>query len=96
MQTHRFPVIAGDGSLLAVSRSTHGVDLFDPRNGDLLAIVDHPDPRAIGWIAIDGTGSRLAVNGNQHHIQLWDLRKLREELAKLGLDWPTPPAGSSQ
>jgi WD40 repeat protein len=91
VQTHRFPAIAGDGSLLAVSRTTHGVDLFDPANGSLLATVDHPDPRAIGWIALDGTGSRLAVNGSQHHIQLWDLRKLREELSALGLDWPTSP-----
>lgn len=91
VQTHRFLAIAGDGSLLAVSRSTHGVDLFDPANGSLLATVDHPDPRAIGWIAMDGTGSRLAVNGNQHNIQLWDLRKLREELSTLGLDWPTGP-----
>ncbi len=36
-------------------------------------------------------GTRLAVNGNQHNIQLWDLRTLMSALANLQLDWPMPP-----
>lgn len=85
------PAISGDGRTLAVARLTHGMDLFYPASGALLATVDHPDPRTIGWLALDSTGSRLVVKGSLGNIQLWDLRRLREELRAPGLDWPAPP-----
>ncbi len=91
IHVHQFVALAGNGTLLAVSRSSHGVDLFDPATGNPLATIEHPDARAIGWLALDYAGSRLAINGSQHNIQLWDFRKLRDALGKLHLDWPAPP-----
>ena len=91
IKQHQYPALSGDGRLLAISRLTHGVDLFDPSTGNLLATIDHPDARSIGWLALDGSGSRLAINGSEHIIQLWDLRQLRTKLQELQLDWPSPP-----
>ena len=42
-------------------------------------------------------GSRLAVACGTHVIQLWDLRRIRNQLSTMGLDWstrPYPPAGA--
>jgi WD40 repeat protein len=89
--THSFPEISGDGTLLAIARRDHGVELYTSATGQLLATIDHPDARSIGWIALDHSGARLAINGNGCNIQLWDLRKLRGELHTLGLDWPAAP-----
>ena len=90
-KVYNFLAISGDGQTLAISRSIHGVDLFDPATGEILATIDHPDARAIGWLALDDAGSRLAINGSQHNIQLWDLRRLRRELQARHLDWSAPP-----
>jgi hypothetical protein len=35
-------------------------------------------------------GNRLAVSG-PNVVHLWDLRRIREQLAKLGLNWDAPP-----
>ena len=91
LQVYNYPVLSGDGHTLAISRNSHGVDLIDPTTGALLATLDHPDARSIGWLALDHTGSRLAINGSQYNIQLWDLHRLRTSLATLHLDWSAPP-----
>jgi tetratricopeptide (TPR) repeat protein len=37
-------------------------------------------------------GSRLILTaGRPAHVRVWDLRLLRSELAKMGLDWDAPP-----
>ena len=36
-------------------------------------------------------GDRLAVATNGDHVQLWDLRLIRQQLAAMGLDWDQPP-----
>ncbi len=89
-QIHRHVALSGDGRTLAFSRVAHGVDLVDPLTGQPLATIDDPDARAICWLALDHTGSHLAVNGSQQQIQLWNLSRLREELHTLHLDWPAP------
>ena len=36
-------------------------------------------------------GSQLAAVQHDQQVQLWDLRLLRQELAKMHLDWDMPP-----
>jgi len=48
-------------------------------------------PILASWLAFSPSGTQLAVATEAHVIQLWDLRKLRQQLAELGLDWDQPP-----
>jgi WD40 repeat protein len=53
-------------------------------------ILQLPDPhlnRAIPYFTPDGTRLITLSNGIVRGIHIWDLRLLRQELAKLGLDW---------
>ena len=37
-------------------------------------------------------GTELVIyNNDSHSIHVWDLRKIRKELSKMGLDWDLPP-----
>jgi hypothetical protein len=40
-------------------------------------------------------GTRLAATTDYNVLVLWNLRRIREELAALGLDWEMPPHPSS-
>jgi hypothetical protein len=48
------------------------------------------------WVEPEPDGTRLAVATQHNLIALWDLRRLREELTALGLDWDMPPYPPTQ
>jgi WD40 repeat protein len=81
--------VAPDG-LLVVASTMSGVSLLDPTTLSEVAALASPEPGLILGLHFSPDGSTLAVvtSGTVH---LWDLRKLREELAGLGLDWDRPP-----
>jgi WD40 repeat protein len=84
-----------DGRLMALARSQWLVSLIDPASGQELARMEHPDPQLVSALAFSPSGTQLAVATEGHVIQLWDLRKLRQQLAALKLDWdqaPLPPS----
>jgi WD40 repeat protein len=80
-----------DGRLMALARSQWLVSLIDPANGQELARLEHPDPQLVSALAFSPSGTQLAVATEGHVIQLWDLRRLRQQLAALKLDWDQPP-----
>jgi signal transduction histidine kinase len=84
---------ARDGALMAIARSQDAVQLLDVVSGEEIATLAAPDPLAITGLRLSADGSTLAVPGPDARIQLWDLRALRGELAKLGLDWGAPLRG---
>jgi WD40 repeat protein len=45
----------------------------------------------VSALAFSPSGTQLAVATEGHVIQLWDLRRLRQQLAALKLDWDQPP-----
>jgi serine/threonine protein kinase/WD40 repeat protein len=82
-----------DGRLLAVVDGRKRVQLYDvaglpPRR---LATLEIPGSANVSGLSLSPDGARLAANTEQHVIALWDLRRLRQELAALDLDWETPP-----
>jgi WD40 repeat protein/tRNA A-37 threonylcarbamoyl transferase component Bud32 len=81
--------VAPDGTL-AVAYTMNDVRLLDADTFRELATLQSPDPRLIAGLQFSPDGTHLAAfsTGNIH---LWDLRRLREELAGLGLDWDRPP-----
>jgi signal transduction histidine kinase len=52
-------------------------------------MLESPVPQFVSRLAFSPSGNQLAVATETPFIQVWDLRWLREELTKLGLDWGT-------
>ncbi len=85
-----------DGRLMALAVTRTLVQLRDPVTGENLAELDSSRPQMISALAFNPSGTQLAVLGETHSLQLWDLRSLRRELATLGLDWDPPsPSGAT-
>jgi WD40 repeat protein len=80
-----------DGSLFACSVSPSAVRLFDTTSWNELATLTAPAPVYGSAMCFSADGCRLALGSMSPAIQLWDLRLIREELAKMGLDWDAPP-----
>jgi WD40 repeat protein len=78
-----------DGNVMAIARSRWLVQLIDTATGRELAALEQPDAQTVGWLAFNPDGTQLAVASDVVHV--WDLRKLREELVALKLDWDRPP-----
>ena len=78
-----------DGRLMAIARSRWLVQLLEAGTGREIASLEAPHEQAINWLAFSPSGTRLAVASDAVHV--WDLRRLRAELAELKLDWDQPP-----
>jgi len=67
------------------------IRLVDPATGREFARVDHPEQDPARWLCFSGDGVHLAsVIWSQQSTHVWDLRAIRAELARLGLDWDLP------
>ena len=82
---------APDGRLLALARSTLEVQLLDPHTSRQVARLPSPSPQIISCLCFSPDSSRLAVATEAGTVELWDLRRIRQELAEMGLDWDLPP-----
>jgi WD40 repeat protein/serine/threonine protein kinase/tetratricopeptide (TPR) repeat protein len=80
-----------DGRLLAVCDSPYVVKLFAPTDGRQLAALEAPNLHPIAHLCFSPDGSQLAAACTTHVVQVWDLRRLRRQLAAMGLDWESPP-----
>ena len=81
-----------DTRLLAVRKSAAEVQLLSPEDGREIARL--PGNRL--WpLCFSPDGTLLAVVEDEARVRLWDLRLLRQELAKLNLDWDLPPYPSA-
>jgi hypothetical protein len=77
-----------DGKLLALELAAARVQLVDPATGHgQHAALEHYDARPVHALAFSVDGAQLAVGCNGHVVQLWNIRRIRDHLAKLGLDW---------
>jgi eukaryotic-like serine/threonine-protein kinase len=84
------PIDVGSDGVLAVAVSASDAGLLEPDTLEEIATLTAPDPRLCPLIWFNPDASVLVV-GSAGTINLWDLRRLREELALLGLDWDRPP-----
>ncbi|MCU0962855.1 MAG: WD40 repeat domain-containing serine/threonine protein kinase [Pirellulaceae bacterium] len=85
-----FRCFSPDGQL-AIDLHRRGATLREFRTGRKLGTLSLPDLPSV-WHATftpDGTGVVLSSN-EQRVCYVWDLRRLSEELAALGLDWDSP------
>ena len=86
--TARGPLtFSADGKLLAIVHTRTLIVLLAYPGLRELAALELPHPEEVECLAFDPAGTRLAAGCARHHVALWDLRQLRGELARLGLDW---------
>jgi eukaryotic-like serine/threonine-protein kinase len=83
-------VFAPDGVTLAIAHEGRAVRLVDARSGEELAILPAPDLPKVDRLCFSSDGGRLACAVEKAGVQLWDLRRIRAELADMGLDWDLP------
>jgi WD40 repeat protein len=83
---------APDGKLLAITYAPGRVHLIDRATGQRLAKLEATTPAHLDQLAFSPDGTRLAASSNGSHlILIWDLRRVRQTLAALNLDWDLPP-----
>jgi WD40 repeat protein len=80
-----------DGRLLALVQGRNRIHLHDAATLRQLATLEVPGPADLWGLSLSPDGTRLAANTDYNVIALWDLRRLRQELAALDLDWEMPP-----
>lgn len=85
---------ACEGRLLALVDGRNRIHLYDAATLPLrrLATLETPEgPATLVGLSLSPDGTRLAATTDYNVIALWDLRRLRQELAALDLDWDMLP-----
>jgi len=78
--------------LLAVAGDDGAVRLVNPDTGREYARLEDPDQDRAFDLSFNADGTQLIVSNNDSQsIHVWDLRAIRKQLAKMGLDWDLPP-----
>ncbi len=81
-----------DGKLLAVDTAYGAVRLVSPDTGREFARLEDPNQDRAFYLSFNADGTQLvATNNDSQSIHVWDLRAIREQLARMGLDWDLPP-----
>jgi hypothetical protein len=78
-----------DGTLAIVGQTNGVCRLVEVAGGRELARLEDPDQTS-GPAAFTPDGTRMVVAA-RNGLRLWDLRPVRAELGKLGLNWDAPP-----
>jgi WD40 repeat protein/serine/threonine protein kinase/Tfp pilus assembly protein PilF len=78
-----------DGTLLAAARARSTVQLRDA-SGNELATLPCPEGQEVFGLRFSADGTLLAVACDNQIVHVWDLARLRRELARLHLDWESP------
>jgi WD40 repeat protein/tetratricopeptide (TPR) repeat protein len=88
---------APDGDVLALDMGTGVIRLVNPHTGRELARLDDPNQDRAHYLTFTPDGKQLVtVSTESQSIHVWDLQRIRAELAKLGLDWDALPFPSVQ
>jgi WD40 repeat protein len=89
----RFPPamrFSPDGRMLALCDKWRSIKLIKPGTGEELATLEAPVSWNISRLSFNHDASLLAVAGSDPEIHIWNLRLIRQQLAKMGLDWDLP------
>jgi len=81
--------LSAAGQLAVVGQGGGIYRLVERATGRELARLEDPDQVTAGAV-FTPDGTRLVIAG-EDGLRVWDLRRIRAELARLGLDWDAPP-----
>ena len=76
-----------DGKMLALAYSIAVVRLVSPETGQTLAQIEPQPENEIVAFAFSPDSSKLAINRVGAPTQIWNLKRIREQLVPLRLDW---------
>jgi WD40 repeat protein len=79
--------ISPDNSMVAWTPKSSLLQLLDARTGEEILTLDYPSRRYITHLAFSPDGEWLAEASNKHAIHLWNLRRMRNQLKAMRLDW---------
>jgi tetratricopeptide (TPR) repeat protein len=85
------PVFSPNGRLVVMSSSLHQIRLAETATGRVLAHLSTLQPLAATPLAFSPDGTRLIARTNRRTALMWDLRRVREQLRRIDLDWDQPP-----
>jgi serine/threonine protein kinase/WD40 repeat protein/tetratricopeptide (TPR) repeat protein len=85
------PVFSPDGRLVALSLSLHRIGLVEVATRRTIAHLSSLQPLQASPLAFSPDGTRLIASTNRKTALIWDLRRIRERLRKMDLDWDQPP-----
>jgi WD40 repeat protein len=86
---------SADGSILAIRDGHSVLRLVDPATADPLATTESPSTAFIQTMSFSPDGRWLCVSRSDGTVEFWDLAKLRQRLAEVGLDWNGPSEATS-
>ncbi len=89
-----FRCFSPDGRLMVVADPDQVIRLVESETGRTLARLASPDLCTVGNVAFSADGSRLVVATKDRPspaVHVWDLRKIRKHLVRMGLNWDAPP-----
>ena len=86
------PVFSPDGKLMLFSASQEQIRLVDSLTGRTLANLSNQLSLSSTPIAFSPDGTRLIAGTRSKISLLWDLKRVREQLRSLDLDWDVPPS----
>jgi tetratricopeptide (TPR) repeat protein len=84
-------VFSPDGRLIALSVSPQQVRLAETGTGRTIANLSTLQPLAATPLAFSLDGTWLIARTEQKTALIWNLRRIRQRLQKMGLDWDQPP-----
>ena len=76
-----------DDKIVALSGPGYSIVLADPYTGQEFATLDTQIPHSPASMTFSKDSTELAISGAGDSIIVWDLRKIRRELASMYLDW---------
>ena len=85
------PAFTGDGRLMALAIAPDQVLLADAATGRDLARLTTLHPVTPTPLVFSPDGTKLVAATRQKNVLVWDLQRIRDQLAPMGLDWDAPP-----
>jgi serine/threonine protein kinase/WD40 repeat protein/tetratricopeptide (TPR) repeat protein len=85
------PAFTADGRLMVLGIAPDQVRLADSATGKELARLTTLQPIIPTPLLFSPDGTKLIASTTQKTALVWDLRRIREQLAPMGLDWDAPP-----
>jgi serine/threonine protein kinase/WD40 repeat protein len=79
-----------DGKLVALTITRHSIRLLETHTRAELATLEGPEREDLNWLRFNSDSTQLVSGTASGAIQVWDLRRLRTQLAEIGLDWGEP------
>jgi WD40 repeat protein/Tfp pilus assembly protein PilF len=84
------PVFSADGRVMALGVSSYQIRLAEAATMRTIAHLSTLQPMGARPLAFSPDGTKLIAATNRKTALMWDLRRIREQLATMDLDWDQP------